>query len=75
MFGSGSVRQFTMIGGAQFERRHDLWYQWRGSVDNRVGSPITAKDYGWVNARQIRGVGTVNFATGRIRIDASMQWR
>lgn len=34
----------------------------------------TAADaYAWVNARQVWGVGTVNFATGRIHIDAYMQ--
>lgn len=32
-----------------------------------------AKDYAWVNMRQIWGYGTVNFATGKIHIDAYMQ--
>jgi len=32
-----------------------------------------AADYAWVNARQIWGVGTVNFAAGRIHIEAYMQ--
>ena len=32
-----------------------------------------AKDYAWVNTRQIWGSGTVNFATGKIHIDAYMQ--
>ena len=27
----------------------------------------------WVNARQVWGVGTGNFATGKIHIDAYMQ--
>jgi hypothetical protein len=34
----------------------------------------TAADaYAWVNARQIWGAGTVNFATGKIHIDGYMQ--
>jgi len=32
-----------------------------------------SKDYAWVNARQVWGVGIVNFATGKIHIDAYMQ--
>jgi Protein of unknown function (DUF3237) len=32
-----------------------------------------AAEYAWVNTRQIWGVGTVNFATGKIHIDAYMQ--
>jgi hypothetical protein len=32
-----------------------------------------AGDYGWVNARQIWAVGTVNLATGKIHLDAYMQ--
>ena len=32
-----------------------------------------AADYAWVNTRQIWGAGTVNFATGKIHIDAYMQ--
>jgi hypothetical protein len=32
-----------------------------------------AQDYAWVNTRQIWGAGTVNFATGKIQIDAYMQ--
>jgi len=31
------------------------------------------EEYAWVNARQIWGVGTVNFATGKIHIDGYMQ--
>lgn len=31
------------------------------------------KDCAWVNTRQIWGSGTVNFATGKIHIDAYMQ--
>ena len=32
-----------------------------------------AADYAWVNARQVWGVGTVDFAAGKIHIDAYMQ--
>jgi hypothetical protein len=32
-----------------------------------------AEHYAWVNTRQIWGVGTVNFATGKIHVDAYMQ--
>ncbi len=32
-----------------------------------------AESYGWVNQRQVWGVGTVNFAAGKIHIDAYMQ--
>jgi hypothetical protein len=50
----------------------------------RAGEPVAdlcenvrlttaAADYAWVNARQIWGVGTVNFATGKIHIEAFMQ--
>ena len=50
----------------------------------RAGEPIAdlcenvclttaAKDYAWVNSRQVWGVGTVNFATGKIHIEAYMQ--
>lgn len=31
------------------------------------------KDYAWVNTRQVWCIGTVNFATGKIHIDAYMQ--
>jgi hypothetical protein len=50
----------------------------------RAGEPVAdlfenvslltaAKDYTWVNSRQIWGIGTVNFASGKIHIDAYMQ--
>jgi hypothetical protein len=50
----------------------------------RAGEPIAdlcenvilstaAEDYAWVNARQVWGVGTVNFAAGKVHIDAYMQ--
>jgi hypothetical protein len=32
-----------------------------------------AEGYAWVNTRQVWGTGTVNFATGKIHIDAYMQ--
>jgi hypothetical protein len=32
-----------------------------------------AEHYGWVNTRQVWGFGTVNFAAGKIHIDAYMQ--
>ncbi len=38
-----------------------------------VSLGTAADDYAWVNARQIWGVGTVNFATGKVHIDAYMQ--
>jgi len=35
---------------------------------------ITAsEDYAWVNTRQVWGVGTVNFAIGKINVEAYMQ--
>ena len=35
---------------------------------------ITAsEDYAWVNTRQVWGVGTVNFASGKINVEAYMQ--
>lgn len=35
---------------------------------------ITAsQEYEWVNTRQVWGVGTVNFATGKINVEAYMQ--
>ena len=32
-----------------------------------------AEDYAWVNARQVWGVGTVDFAAGKVHIEAYMQ--
>jgi Protein of unknown function (DUF3237) len=37
----------------------------------RLGTAVA--DYAWVNTRQIWGIGAVNFATGKIHIDAYMQ--
>ena len=50
----------------------------------RAGEPVAdlfenvtlstaAEDFAWVNTRQVWGVGTVNFAAGKIHIDAYMQ--
>ncbi len=50
----------------------------------RAGEPVAdlfenvtlstaAENYAWVNTRQVWGVGTVNFAAGKIHIDAYMQ--
>jgi hypothetical protein len=55
-----------------------------GVATPRAGEPVAdlfenvtlttaAEEYAWVNARQIWGVGTVNFATGKIHIDGYMQ--
>jgi len=32
-----------------------------------------AKEYAWVNARQIWSVGTASLATGKIQVEAYMQ--
>ena len=55
-----------------------------GGASPRAGEPVAdlqenvtlttaAAEYAWVNARQVWGVGTVNFATGKIHVDAFMQ--
>ena len=41
------------------------------SENVRLGT--AAENYAWVNTRQIWATGTVNFATGKIHIDAYMQ--
>ena len=38
-----------------------------------VSLTTAAENHAWVNRRQVWGVGTVNFATGKIHIDAYMQ--
>lgn len=43
----------------------DLW------ENIRLSTPAT--DYAWVNTRQVWGYGTVNFATGKIHIEAYVQ--
>ncbi len=42
-------------------------------LSENIRLSTAAKDYMWVNTRQIWGSGTVNFATGKIHIDAYMQ--
>jgi hypothetical protein len=32
-----------------------------------------SEDYAWVNTRQVWGVGTVDFASGKIHVDAYLQ--
>jgi len=44
-----------------------------GDLCENVILTTAAPDYAWVNARQVWGVGSVNFASGRIHIDAYMQ--
>jgi hypothetical protein len=44
-----------------------------GDLSENVSLSTAAKDYDWVNARQVWGVGTVNFAVGKVHIDAYMQ--
>jgi hypothetical protein len=44
-----------------------------GDLCENVSLSTAAADYAWVNTRQIWGLGTVNFATGKIHIDAYMQ--
>ncbi len=38
-----------------------------------VSLTTAAETYGWINKRQVWGIGTVNFAAGKIHIDAYMQ--
>ena len=38
-----------------------------------VSLTTAAENYAWVNTRQVWGVGTVNFAVGKVHIDAYMQ--
>lgn len=42
-------------------------------LSENVSLGTAAQEYAWVNTRQIWGYGTVNFATGKIHIDAYMQ--
>ena len=55
-----------------------------GVASPRAGEPVAdlrenvrlttaATEYAWVNARQVWGVGTVNFATGKINVAGFMQ--
>jgi hypothetical protein len=38
-----------------------------------ISLTTAAENYAWVNTRQVWGVGAVNFATGKVHIDAYMQ--
>jgi hypothetical protein len=42
-------------------------------LSENISLSTVAEDHAWVNTRQIWGSGTVNFATGKIHIDAYMQ--
>ena len=42
-------------------------------LSENVRLDTAGEDYAWVNTRQIWATGTVNFATGKIHIDAYMQ--
>ena len=46
-----------------------------GIADLRENVSLTtaAADYAWVNTRQIWGVGTVNFAVGKIHVEGYLQ--
>jgi Protein of unknown function (DUF3237) len=44
-----------------------------GDVSENVKLNTVAADCAWVNARQVWGVGTVNFAAGKVHVDAYMQ--
>jgi hypothetical protein len=63
---------------------HRLRLSADGVANPRAAAPIAdllenvtltaaAEDYAWVNTRQVWGVGTVDFSTGKIHIDAYMQ--
>ena len=38
-----------------------------------ISLTTATENYAWVNTRQVWGVGSVNFATGKVHIDAYMQ--
>jgi hypothetical protein len=44
-----------------------------GDVFENVSLSTAAQDCAWVNTRQVWGVGNVNFATGKVHVDAYMQ--
>lgn len=44
-----------------------------GDLCENVTLTTASEKYAWVNARQIWGVGTVNFATGKVHIEGYMQ--
>jgi hypothetical protein len=44
-----------------------------GDLSENVRLSTAAEQYAWVNARQVWGVGTVDFGVGKVHIDAYMQ--
>jgi len=42
-------------------------------LSENVTLSTATEEYGWVNARQVWGVGTIDFSSGKIHIDAFMQ--
>ena len=42
-------------------------------LSENVALSSATKKYGWVNSRQVWGVGTVDFAKGKVHIDGFMQ--
>ncbi len=42
-------------------------------LSENVSLTTAAENYAWVNTRQVWGIGTVNFATGKVHIGAFMQ--
>jgi hypothetical protein len=42
-------------------------------IFENVSLTTAAESYAWINTRQVWGVGTVNFAVGKVHIDAYMQ--
>jgi hypothetical protein len=42
-------------------------------LSENIRLTTAAESYAWVNARQVWGIGTVNFATGKVHIDAYLQ--
>jgi hypothetical protein len=43
------------------------------SLRENVELTTASEDYAWVNTRQVWGVGTVDFASGKIHVDAYLQ--
>ena len=44
-----------------------------GDLCENISLTTAAAEYSWVNTRQIWGVGTANFATGKVHIEAYQQ--
>ena len=42
-------------------------------LSENISLITAAENYAWVNMRQVWGIGTVNFAVGKVHIDAYMQ--